>query len=329
MEEPDSETVWWRCAYYSYLDSWKAADLADEDRAIERAVEVLQDTVSGFLEHQHNFGTLKYRLDNTSTESGSVFPSRSVSSALSDLALGVPIDDLEPALRRATRLPEGPGEAKGTLMDLEDFVEGQVSRGNLERSQARPERWPELMATLWHIQEPTGWPLISAPALSYLRKRGEIAPLEPAHDYAEYAGFMRQLSERTGGDMLSLEHMLSSLEEGELEVPDAEDCFRGSLEQAGKREAKGEADQALTMYERALSIHPRTPEALRCKATIYESKGLSMATIGEMEALVEIEPRDLPAHRKLILLYKGQKMVREHNIEVRRFKALMEKKDPD
>jgi hypothetical protein len=51
-----------------------------------------------------------------------------------------------------------------------------------------------------------------------------------------------------------------------------------------------------------------------------------MAAIGEMEALVEMEPRNLPAHRKLIALYKARKMVHEHNIEVRRFKAVMEKK---
>ena len=250
-----------------------------------------------------------------------------MSSALSDLALGVPIDDLEPALRRAAALPEGPGEAKGALMDLEDFIQSEVSRGHLERSQARPERWPELMAALWHIQEPAGWPLFSAPALGYLRKRGKVAPQEPAHDYAEYAGFMRRLSERTGADMLSLEHLLSGLEGGEIEVPESEELFRRSLERAAELEEEGMTDRALAMYERALSLRPRTPEALRRKAEIYEGKGLSMAAIGEMEALVEIEPRDLPAHRKLILLYRAQKMVREHNIEVRRFKALMERKD--
>ena len=50
MEEPDSETSWWLCAYYAYLDSGKAADLADEDEATERAVSSLQDTVGGFVE---------------------------------------------------------------------------------------------------------------------------------------------------------------------------------------------------------------------------------------------------------------------------------------
>ncbi len=327
MEEPDSETIWWRCAYYAYLDSWKRADLADEDEARERAIDTLQDTVGGFLEGALNFGTLKYRMDNVSTENGSTFPPRAVSSALSDLALGVPIDDLEPALRRAARLPEGPGEAKGTLMDLEDFIESEVSRGNLKRGQALPERWPELMACLWHIQEPSGWPLISAPALDYLKGRGEVVPLEPAHDYAEYAGFMRRLSELTGGDLIALEHLLSSLGEDEVVVPDAEECFRRSLERAKELEDEGAADQALAMYERALSLRPRTPDALRRKADIYEEKGLTMAAIGEMEALVEIEPRDLSAHRRLIVLYKAQNMVREHNIEVRRFKALREKRE--
>jgi hypothetical protein len=42
--------------------------------------------------------------------------------------------------------------------------------------------------------------------------------------------------------------------------------------------------------------------------------------------LVEIAPQDLPAHRKLVALYRSQRMIREHNIEVRRFRAIMEKK---
>jgi hypothetical protein len=37
-----------------------------------------------------------------------------------------------------------------------------------------------------------------------------------------------------------------------------------------------------------------------------------------------LEPLDLKAHRKLLALYKAQGMIREHNIEVRRFKALRE-----
>jgi hypothetical protein len=214
MEQVEAETAWWRCAYYGYLDSGRPEDLADEDAARERAVAALQDTVSGFLDGHLNFGTLKYRMDQASTENGWVFPTRSVSSILSDLALGVDVDDLEPALRRASALPEGPGEAKGQLMDFEEFIESEATKGGLKRPQARPERWPELMATLWHIQEPIGWPLIVPAALGYLRKRGEIEPLEPAHDYAEYAAFMRRLAEATGAGMASLEHLLSGLDEG-------------------------------------------------------------------------------------------------------------------
>jgi tetratricopeptide (TPR) repeat protein len=325
MEQVDAEAAWWRCAYYGYLDSGRPEDLADEDEARERAVAALQDTVSGFLDGRLNFGTLKYRMDQASAENGWVFPTRSVSSILSDLALGVDVDDLEPALRRAA-LPEGPGEAKGELMDFEEFIESEVAKGGLKRSQARPERWPELTATLWHILEPSGWPLIAPMALSYLRKRGELEPLEPAHDYAEYAAFMRRLSETTGAGMATLEHLLSGLDEGIVDVPGAEACFERSLQRAGELEAEGRDDLALAMYERALSLRPRTPEALRRKADIYERKGLNMAAIGEMEVLVEMEPRDLPAHRKLIALYKARKMVREHNVEVRRFKAVMEKK---
>jgi hypothetical protein len=51
-----------------------------------------------------------------------------------------------------------------------------------------------------------------------------------------------------------------------------------------------------------------------------------MAAIGELEALVEIEPEDREGHRMLVALYRSHNMVREHNIEVRRWKAMKEAK---
>jgi tetratricopeptide (TPR) repeat protein len=323
--EVDEETAWWRCAYYAYLDSERALDLFEEDEACRHAAESLSGTVEGFLEGKLNFGTLKYRMDNVSAESGSVFPPRSVGSVLSDLALGVPIDDLEPALRKAALLPEDLGEAKGALMDFDDAMEGEVSRGHLKRPQARPERWADLMACLWHIQSPSDWPYLDLAALSYLREREEVDPTDPLQGYAEYAGYLKRLAERTGGDMVSLGHLLAAMGAGDLEVPSAQDCFEHTMARARMHDQEGSADQALVMYERALTLRPLTPEALMRKAELYEGKSLAMAAIGEMEVLVEMAPADLPAHRKLIALYKSQKMVREHNIEVRRFRAVMGK----
>jgi len=326
MEDIDRETAWWRCAYYAYLDSPRALDEAEGDEQRASAAAALRETVGGFIDGELNFGTLKYRLDNVSVENGSVFPPRSVGAILSDLALGVPVDYLEPALRRAARLPEDLGEAKGALMDLEAAMEREVSRGGLKRSQARPERWAELLSCLWHIQDPRGWPLVRSGAQRFLQERGEIDMSDPAQGCAEYAGAMRRLSELTGGGMASLEHLLSSLENGELEVPDEDVCFSGSMARARELEAEGRTDEALGMYERALSLRPRTADALLRKAALYEGRGLIMAAMGELEALVEIAPDDVPAHRRLVALYRSQNMVREHNAEVRRFKALRERK---
>ncbi|MGE5379277.1 MAG: tetratricopeptide repeat protein [Candidatus Saccharibacteria bacterium] len=323
--EIDPETVWWRCAYYAYLDSDQALDRADEENARAKAVEALADTVEGFLEGRLNFGTLKYRMDNASAESGSVFPPRSVCSVLSDLALGVPVDDLEAALRRAARLPEDLGEAKGALMDLEEAMEREVSKGHLKKAQARPERWAEVLACLWHIQDPQEWPFLDTAAMRYLREKGEVDPTDPIQGYAEYAGCLKRLTDRTGGDMSLLARLLAALGSGELQVPGAEECFERTMAGAREMDRAGQGDRALELYERALTLRPRTPEALMRKAALYEAKGLIMAAIGEMETLVEIAPNDLPAHRALITLYKSQKMVREHNIEVRRFRAVMGK----
>ena len=86
-------------------------------------------------------------------------------------------------------------------MDFEAVMEGAVSGGNLERAKARPERWPELLACLWHIQDLRSWPLVNGGAIAYLRSRGEMSEMGPADDYAEYAAALQRLSEVTGGDM--------------------------------------------------------------------------------------------------------------------------------
>jgi tetratricopeptide (TPR) repeat protein len=322
--ETDKGTIWWRCAYFAYLDSEQALERADDDEARRGAVASLQDTVKGFLEGKWNFGTLKYRMDGASAESGYVFPPRSVSSTLSDLALGVPLDDLEPALRRAGELPDDPGAAKGSIMDLEDAMERAVSSGNLKRAKAGPERWPELAACLWHIQDPLSWPLVNNAAITFLRSRGEVSTMGPVHDYAEYAAAMLRLSDATGADMTGLEHLLELLDRGELDVPDAASCMARDLRRAEECASAGMTDEALSRYERVLSLEPRTPEALRRKAELYQSRGLTMAAIGELEALVEIEPEGREGHRMLVALYRSQNMVREHNIEVRRWKAMKE-----
>lgn len=322
METVDRATEWWRCAYFAYLDSERAFDRMDEDEARRMSIDSLRDTVEGFLEGKWNFGTLKYRMDGASTESGYVFPPRTVSSILSDLALGVPLDDLEPALRRAAALPDDPGMAKGSIMDLEDAMERAVSAGNLERSKAAPERWPELAACLWHIQDPLSWPLVNEKAIAYLRSRGEVSEMGPAHDYTEYAAAMLRLCDATGSDMNALGNLLEVLQDGELEVPDAPSCLRHNLDRAEECASAGMTDQALVRYERVLSLEPRTPQALRRKAELYESQGLIMAAIGELETLVELEPEDRDGHKHLVALYRAQNMVHEHNIEVRRWKAL-------
>ena len=321
MEEQDDVVTWWRCAYYQYRDSSMRWDHADGDEARDLAVTTLLNTVSEFVEGRWNLGTLKYRMDEASQASTFIFPERSVSATLQDLAMSVPLEVLEPALRRAASLPDSPGEAKGALMDLEELMEREVSRGHLHRSQAQGHRWTELLATLWHIQDPLTWPLVSMIGMRCLRHRGELGTED---DYAEYASIMQRLSSSIGASMMETEHLLASLEEGDLHVPDAEECHQSYLKRAEDSAASGLTEESLELFERALALRPRTPMALMRKAELYEGKGLLMASIGEMETLVELEPVDLTAHRKLLSLYKAQGMIREHNIEVRRFKALKE-----
>lgn len=312
-----------RCAYFVHVSTGLRDDRAGERTSWTSAADELRPTVSDFLERRVNFGTVKYRMDQAGTGSSFAFPSRSVSQVLSDLALGVPVDDLEPALRSAFALPEDLGEAKGRLLDFEAFAEEQVERGDLERPRARAERWPELLSTVWHIQDPGGWPVATSAASRFLTGNGLVDPLEPAQDYADLASVMRDISDALGLDFAALDLLLGSIQNGELALPEDGECAEAALAWAGSLDLAGQAEAAIEAYEMVLLIKPDTIRALERKAELYEAQGLLMLAIGEMEVLVEIRPRDLRHHRKLLALYHAQKMVREHNIEVRRFKALM------
>ncbi|WP_147654246.1 hypothetical protein [Methanomassiliicoccus luminyensis] len=315
-----------RCAYFVFVSTGLRDDHAEERSAWTSAAEELRETVSDFLERKVNFGTVKYRMDQAGTGDSFAFPSRAVSQAMSDLALGVSVDDLEPALRRAFELPEDLGEAKGRLLDFEAFAEDQVERGDLKRPQARPERWPELLSTVWHIQDPAGWPAASSAASRFLIENDLVEPLEPAQDYADLAAVMRDLSDALDLDLPTLDILFASVLSGELEMPENGDCFEATMRWAGSLDLAGQADAAIEAYEIALSIRPGTARALERKAELYQAKGLVMLAIGEAEALVELGPRDLHHHRRLLALYHQQKMVREYNIEVRRYKTLMASK---
>jgi tetratricopeptide (TPR) repeat protein len=321
-EAPDERTVRLRCALFAYLDQGCAERFMDEDEARASACEQLAETVEGFVLGRLNFGTLKYRLDNASAAHGYLFPPPSVTAVLSDLALGVPIDDLEPAMRAAARLPEDLGAAKGALLDLQDFLERTISRGFLKRGQVEGGRWIAMPVMLWHIQD-RSWPPGDRSARSYLIEREGISALEPAQDYVEYASAVREMADAAGAEPVTMEHLLSCLKAGAVEVPSSAECFDASMEAARAFEGEGLADQAIERYERALALRPDTPIALRKKAELYEKKGLIMAAIAELEALIELEPKNLADHQKLLALYKSRKMIREYNAEVRRFKALM------
>lgn len=318
MDDPE----WWKCAVYAYLDSEVYQDRAEELAARSDACASLSETVGSFLDGSLNFGTLKYRMDVASAENGHIFPSSSVGRVLSDLALGVPVDDLERDLRRSAALPPDPGEAKGALMDFEEAIERALSEGHLERSKARPERWTELMACLWHVQAPEDWPLVNLPAMRQLSERRLLDLGEPYHDFIQYVVVIRELAGTVGTGLEEVEGALMALDEHAVNVPDPDQCFQTNMESADQFAAQGRVDEALERYEQALALRPGTPRALAMKARLYTSKGLTMAAIAELEALIECQPDDRVAHADLIALYRSKNMVKEHNTEVRRWKAL-------
>ncbi len=98
------------------------------------------------------------------------------------------------------------------------------------------------------------------------------------------------------------------------------------MTRAAALSSSGDADGALGAYERALTLRPDASEALWKKGKLYESCGKKMMALAEYETLVGILPNDLSAHEKLVSMYHDLHMIKEHNDEVRRFKAIVDSK---
>jgi len=307
-----------RRALYAHKAEGGDLDHEDEDAAVEAARRELGATMSDFLDGAVNFNTVKYRLDGAFSTTSGAFPTREVVEALSELVLSVDVDDLTPAMRSLGRAPEDLPEAKGRLLDAEEFVHREASKGTLKA--AYLDRLMAVLLCLWHLQAPGEWPLRYPALLDRLRREGLVGRTDPVDDTIDYAAAALRLAEATGADAAVLPRLLPLLD-GEL-PPDAE-CVDGSRARAREAVGAGWWDGALGWWGLVLAFDPLDREALEGRIAAYEGKGLHMMAVAEAEALVELLPRDLAAHRLLLALYKGRGMIRDYNAEVRRFKALM------
>lgn len=307
-----------RRALYRHRTEGGDLDHADEDEAVGAARREMGATMAQFLRGEVNFGTVKYRLDGAFERTGYAFPPREVIEALSELVLSVDVDDLAPAMRALGAMPEDLSEAKGRLLDAEEFVHREASKGRVKA--AMLERLAGVLLCLWHLQAPRGWPLRYPALLERLRREGLVGREDAVGDAVDYAAAVLSLAEAAGTDPAVLPRLLPLLDE---ELPTAEECLAGSREEGRRALQEGRWDAALGWWELASAFAPGDREALDGKTLAYQGKGLIMMAIAEAEALVELYPRDLAAHRRLLALYKGRRMVKDYNVEVRRFKALM------
>ena len=308
-----------RRALYVYMMEGQDLDHADEDEKVKASLGHINRTLAEFMDGRINLATVKYRMDNEFVETECSFPPREVQDALREAVLGIDVDVISPAIRQLGAMPYDLAEAKGRLLDAEEFVHRQSSRGSVGRSFAGP--FSSLLMCLWHIQAPRMWPLRHGPLMERLQREGLIRRGDPAQDLVDYIASVLAMAEATGARHTDLARLLPLLD-GEL--PTEDESISGSIGQGNASLEEGEQDRALRWFDLALAFRPHSAEAMHGRIAAYEGKGLYMMAIAEAEALVEMLPEDLMAHRRLLALYKGRKMIPDHNREVRRFKAIMD-----
>jgi tetratricopeptide (TPR) repeat protein len=310
-----------RCAYYAYQEEARERFL-DEDERTAQAIDALQPTIADYNDRKINFATVKYRMDNMFTQSDSAFPPRIIIQTLSDLALGLKVDDMERAMHHALLLPDDLEKGKGQMLDLEIFFEEQIALKRLRKEHM--VRIPRLMACFWHIQDPIAWPPMLDSIRSFLIKNHAFEPLDIIQDYSDYAGATVEIGDAINIDYYELEHVCSLLLKNELEVPSEEVCFNNSMAKAKMLDEIGKVEEAIDAYEHALALRPETTDALLRAGELYASRGQLMLAIAEIESLVELRPKSLSAHKKLLTLYHDAKRVKEFNEEVLRFQDLVQ-----
>lgn len=274
----------------------------------------LRSTISKFIDKKVNFATVKFRLDNSEDESYPV-PSQEVIVSMSRLVLNLDLDELEVQLRTLMELPESLNDAKGKLLDFEEYLGNYASNAGA---------WAELAACFWHLQAPEEWPVVNSASMTYLQKNGEIGRGDDVQNCIECILAMNKLSDETGIGSAALATLMYALMNEVIE-PSEDDISSELLDYAKTCDAAGDLESALMIYEILLHIKPDINIMIR-KSEIYESQGLIMAAIGEAESAVELKPESMKCHKRLLSLYKDKKMVKEFNAEVKRYEPIWEKK---
>ena len=294
-------------AYYEYLTMF--GESPHEIPSPE-----LRSTISKFIDKKVNFATVKFKLDNSEDESYPG-PSQDASASMSWLVLNLDLDKLEIQMRTLMELPEDLNDAKGKLLDFEDYLGSYTSNAG---------SWPELAACFWHLQAPEEWPVVNSYSMKYLQKNGEIGRGDNVQNCIECIMTMNRLSDETGISSAALATLMYAILNDIFE-PSEEDISGELLDYAETCDAAGDLESALMLYEILLHVEPKSDLMIR-KSEIYESKGLIMAAIGEAESAVELNPESMKCHKRLLSLYKSKKMVKEFNAEVKRYEPIWEKK---
>ncbi|NLI74628.1 MAG: hypothetical protein GX369_07685 [Euryarchaeota archaeon] len=318
MNSEESLKDRFRRAMCAYLSEEMDLDHGDEDHNISDSLSILNHTLDEFQNGNINLATLKYRMDNSFTETGYIFPPREVVGAIREVVLNIDVDEISPILIKLGAMPEDLTCAKGQLLDAEEFIELKVANGKVDRSVIYG--FYSLITYMWHLQAPSIWPLYHAQLMSIFQESDIVGQGDPPQDLIEYIMAIQRVEDAVGTKHYNLIRLLPLLDE---ELPSEEACVQKSIDMIGVLSESHKWDRVLNWCDLLSAFCPKKPKAMYGRIAAYEAKGLTMMAIAEAESLVSLLPDDLEASRKLLSLYRKKGMVADHNREVRRIKKAL------
>ncbi len=231
IQNIDRRLMSMRCAYYEYLNNGTYEEFEHMDISRTKAVDELAPTVIDFVEGKINLATLKYRSDDLSSKTAMLFPDREFSQHLRELVLGLPVEVVEPALRKAFQLPDDDKEAKGKMLEFSYFLDDMISQKKTKEENMNIPHVPELLSTMWHSQDPNVWPLVLPSTRHFLKEDGTLETYEPIADYFDYRTGVRLFSEEADVPAYQLDHVCHLLLNGRFDHSRRERLFRKSDDQ--------------------------------------------------------------------------------------------------
>ena len=210
LEEMQADTAWMaRC---QELDSQRL-----------KALREMRELIASYLQEETNTVEFSLTFQNKAAAEWEAFGLKGMNGAmfLNKLVRYI-VDEnrLAPKLRAALKAPQSPDEARNAMRALAAFLEEQIDKGAVTRSELQPARHAVFLSAWWHIQSPESWPVFFPTTIEAFEREGlfQLKDNLPA-SYLEFRQISQALRSALGLNAWQLEHLCAWLNSADKEAP--------------------------------------------------------------------------------------------------------------